>query len=156
MKLLAAIFLIVTPFWFEPTQTLPTVNAKVIAFVDVHIGKQVDRGECWDLANKALTFAGAKWQFPTTFGKPINYLKEPMLPGDLVQFENAKFEFKTDTSLQRWSKIVHTGIVYKVINQTHIILAEQNNNNDKHVRLNPIDFKWLIAGKIFVYRPVDK
>jgi hypothetical protein len=139
---------------FEPKQVdLPIANQKVIECVNNNIGKKVDKGECWDLANKALEYAGAKWEFPTTYGKPINYLTENMLPGDLVQFENAKFELKTETSIQKWTKMVHTAIIYKVDDKLNVVLAEQNNNGIKKVALNPIDFGNLKSGRIFVYRP---
>lgn len=141
-------------FTVEPKTTeLPPANARIIEFVNNHIGKKVDRGECWDLANKALEYAGAKWTFPTTFGKPVNYLQQPMLPGDLVQFEQARFELKTDSMVYKWSKLVHTAIVYKVIDKTLVELAEQNNDGKKFVTINKIDFKWLTSGKIHVYRP---
>ncbi|MFN4082279.1 MAG: hypothetical protein ACK4K9_01470 [Bacteroidia bacterium] len=146
--------LILSLFWVEHKKSeLPITNAKVIEFVEANIGKKVDRGECWDLANKALQHAGAKWTFPTTFGKPLNYLKEPMLPGDIVQFEQAKFEHKTDSEIIRWSKLVHTAIIYKVKDKTLVQIAEQNNNGVKLVQINNIDFKWLVSGKIYVYRP---
>lgn len=132
---------------------LPKANELVLNFVEQNLGKKVDRGECWDLANAALTAANAQWTFPTQFGTPINYLNDAILPGDLVQFEEAKFELKTDSLLKRWSKLQHTAIIYKVINKTKVVLAEQNNNNIKKVMLNEIDFGWLKSGKILVYRP---
>jgi len=154
MHMKSPIALILCFILFEPKNTeLPAANKKVIEFVEASIGKKIDRGECWDLANRALQYAGAKWQFPTNFGKPVNYHTTQLLPGDIVQFNYATFEHKTDTSLMRWRITTHTAIIYKFIHHINVLLAEQNVNNNKHVKINPIDFAWLKSGKIFVYRP---
>jgi hypothetical protein len=68
-----------------PLETFPPTNIKIVEYVNTVIGKKVGRGECWDLANEALTYANARWEFPTKFGRPIDYKKEQVLAGDLIQ-----------------------------------------------------------------------
>jgi hypothetical protein len=36
------------------------LNAKVLQYAESKMGQKVERGECWDLANQALKFAGAR------------------------------------------------------------------------------------------------
>jgi hypothetical protein len=66
-------------------ETFPPTNIKIVEYVNTVIGKKVGRGECWDLANEALTYANARWEFPTKFGRAIDYKKEQVLAGDLIQ-----------------------------------------------------------------------
>lgn len=132
---------------------IPPTNVKVIEYVNSVIGKKVDRGECWDLANQALTYAKAKWTFPTTYGKPIAYQKEQLYPGDLIQITNVVMETKTDTSIVRWKMTEHTAIVYEVISHSTIKIAEQNVNKVKKVQLNNWNLNDIKSGKMQFYRP---
>lgn len=132
---------------------LPPTNVKVLEYVNSVIGKTVDRGECWDLANQALTYANAKWQFPTQFGKAYNFQKEPILPGDLIQITNVVMESKTDSSLNRWTMKVHTAIVYACLSPTHIKVAEQNVNKVRKVQLNEWNLNDIKSGKMQFYHP---
>jgi hypothetical protein len=141
-------------FWM-PQEALPPANEKVLVFVRSVIGKKVDRGECWDLANAALTYANAEWTFPTTYGKPINYPKERLLPGDLMQIKGVTMESKTDTSVVRWRMQEHTAIVYDVLEGggSQIKVAEQNVNKVRKVVISSWDLNWVVSGKIQYYRP---
>src|SRR5262249_12684357 len=79
---------------------IPELNSEVRKFAEDYRGKQVGNGECWTLAADALTAAGA--QRPGVKGVPVSVfgreLKrgEAILPGDVAQFEKAKFVHKTD------------------------------------------------------------
>lgn len=145
-------------FW-TPQEAFPPTNEKVVAFVRSAVGKKVDRGECWDLANAALTYANAEWTFPTTFGKPIDYPKERLLPGDLMQIKGVTMEHKTDSSIVRWRMQEHTVIVFEVLEEgggSRIKVAEQNVNKVRKVVISSWDLNWLVSGKIQYYRPQPK
>ena len=137
-----------------PLETLPPTNQKIVEYVTTVVGKKVGRGECWDLANEALTYANAKWKFPTTFGKAIDYKKEPLLAGDLIQITNVVMESRTDTSLVRWKMVEHTAIVYNTTaGSTLIQVAEQNVNGVRKVQLSEWNLKDVKSGKLQFYRP---
>jgi hypothetical protein len=72
--------------------TVHTTNQKVLIWARGKTGKQVGRGECWDLADRALHQAGAASS--TTTGKDDDYewgdavaLKD-IAPGDILQFRD--------------------------------------------------------------------
>lgn len=136
-----------------PVETLPPTNAKIVEYVNTVIGKKVGRGECWDLANEALTYANAQWKFPTTFGKPIDYKKEVILPGDLIQIKNVVMESRTDTSIVRWKMLEHTAIVYATTNSYQISIAEQNVNGVRKVMISHWNLKDVKGGSLLFYRP---
>ena len=76
---------------------LPDLNQKVLKFAEDHMGQQVGNGECWTLAAEALSSAGAarpgaKGVGVYDFGHKLE-AGEGLLPGDVVQFEKAKFNF---------------------------------------------------------------
>ncbi|MES2778750.1 MAG: hypothetical protein V4651_02535 [Bacteroidota bacterium] len=150
-------FFLLLSLWIVPVETLPPTNAKIVEYVNSVIGKKVGRGECWDLANEALTYANAKWQFPTTFGKPIDYKKDQILAGDLIQINNVVMESKTDTSLVRWKMVEHTAIVYATTAEKgHIRIAEQNVNGVRKVMLSDWNLSDVKSGKLQFYRPQPK
>jgi hypothetical protein len=126
-----------------------TVNEKIITYCNNNLNKKIDRGECWDLANRALEYAGAKWSPPYVFGTPYNYKKGTILEGDLIQFE--KVVFKTNSSKNVMPH--HTAIVYKVHPNLVLELIHQNVNGSKKVQITTINFKTLAKGKIQFFRP---
>jgi hypothetical protein len=143
-------------FVMLPMETLPPTNAKIVEYVTSVVGKKVGRGECWDLANEALTYANAKWEFPTTFGKPIDYKKETILAGDLIQIRNVVMESRTDTSLVRWKMVEHTAIVFASEENGRIRIAEQNVNGVRKVILSNWNLNDVKSGKLQFYRPQPK
>lgn len=134
---------------------LPPTNQKVLDYVNTVIGKKVGAGECWDLANEALTYAEAKWKFPNTFGKPYDYKKETILPGDLIQLSNVTIETRTGNSVATITMAKHTAIVYSVNekDKLKIKIAEQNFNNIRKIVLNDWNLSDVKKGKLQFYRP---
>lgn len=132
---------------------LPPTNAKIIEYVKTVIGKKVDSGECWDLANEALIYAHAKWEFPTKFGKPIDYKKEQIIPGDIIQINNVVMESKTATSITKWKMVEHTAILFEVKENGVVMIAEQNVNKIKKVQINEWNLNDVKSGKMQFYRP---
>jgi hypothetical protein len=138
------------------TADLPVTNRKVLEYVNTVIGKKVDRGECWDLANQALTYAGAKWEFPTKFGTPYDHKKQQIMAGDLIQINNVVMESKTETSITRWKMAEHTAIVYETGEGKKIRVAEQNVNGVRKVMISDWNLDDLKSGKMQFYRPQPK
>lgn len=121
---------------------------KVFEFSKKNLGKKIDRGECWDLANAALSYANAKWEPPHNFGDKIDYKKQDLNPGDILQFANVKFVFPNGSA----SFPKHTAVVYKA-NKNKVTLLHQNFNNKRYVDTLSINFDNIKNGKIEAYRP---
>lgn len=137
----------------QSSDSIPELNQQILAYVNTVVGKKVDRGECWDLANQALSRNNADWKFPTTFGKLYNPEKQAILPGDLVQFSNVKIKNKNG---ETWTFPKHTAIVMEVRENGVLLVAEQNVNEKKVVQLDVLEYKNKVSGKIEFYRPQKK
>lgn len=137
--------------------SLPELNKQVIEIVKTTIGKKVDRGECWDLANKVLTELKADWDLKYKYGNPVNYKKEIVYPGDIIQFEGVKVKYKKGNATYTETMDHHTAIVYRVIEPGVFELAHQNTGfSGKKVGLSTLDISTIIKGKMSIYRPVKK
>ncbi|HUW06329.1 MAG TPA: hypothetical protein VMW01_08700 [Williamwhitmania sp.] len=138
-------------------QELPVLNQKIVDYVTTVIGKKVDRGECWDLANRALTNNNAEWDGEYKYGKRIDPKKDVVLPGDIIQFENVKVVYKKGNTTTTEMMPHHTAIVYKVIAPGVYELAHQNTGfSGRKVGLSEFNLTNMVKGRIYFYRPVLK
>lgn len=148
---------IVLGFTSYSQDSIPGLNKKVIDYVKTTIGKKVDRGECWDLANKALTLIGADWDLQYKYGKLLNPKKDDIYPGDIIQFEGVKVKYKKGNATYTESMEHHTAIVFRVIEKGVYELAHQNTGfSGRKVGLSTLDFSTIVKGKMSIYRPVKK
>jgi hypothetical protein len=127
-----------------------TVQEKIITFSKSHLGKKVDRGECWDLANAALNVAKADWAPPHNYGDPVE-IQKGLKGADILQFTNVKFIFPNGSA----SFPKHTAIVYKA-DKKSITVFHQNFNNKKYVDTLTLNLDQIRDGKIEAYRPKAK
>jgi len=138
---------------------LPELNRKVLKFAEDHLGQQVGNGECWTLAADALTHAGA--QRPGAggvgvldFGRRLGP-GEAILPGDVVQFEKARFVHKTRTGTSTHTMPHHTAIISGVKGKT-ITLLHQNHGGKKTVATASINLDERTEGTVEFFRPRSK
>lgn len=124
---------------------------KVLEFSKNNLGKKIERGECWDLANAALNYANAKWEAPFNFGDKIDLKNQELKPGYILQFTNVKFIFTNGSA----SFPKHTAVVYKSKGK-QITLLHQNFNNKRYVDTLTINLENIKNGKIEAYCPVSK
>lgn len=103
-----------------------SVGQRIVAFVLDHEGKKVGRGECWDLAAQALDHAGATWDGEYGFGTVVDWKRDTILPGDIVQFANVIVERRTagGTYSERYGQ--HTAIIIEVRGRGDFTIAHQN------------------------------
>ena len=147
-------------FLFEGN--MPTLNKKVVEFVDKVIGKQVDRGECWDLAAAALDHAGAyldrsKRENLYIFGKELDPKTDEIFAGDIIQIENVKLEYTRGNAIYTETMSHHTAIVYEVIKKNFFKIAHQNTSfSGRKVGISEFDFTNVKKGKIIFYRPYKR
>jgi len=131
-----------------------TVNARIVGFVNSKQGKKVGHGECWDLAAEALTTAGATWDGRYTWGLAIDPLKDSVLPGDVVQFENVIFEWEEGNSVNREAMGHHTAVIVEVKAPGVFVIAHQNfGPNGRKVGTSDLVLARKKKGKLTVYRP---
>ena len=135
---------------FSSFQTVP-VAGKIMEFCKANMGKKVDRGECWDLANAALNYANADWTPTMNYGDKVNYKKDPLKPADILQFTNVKYAFANGSA----SFPKHTAIISKA-NGTKVLVYHQNMNNKRYVDTLTLDLNNIKGGKLEAYRPKGK
>lgn len=136
---------------------IPKLNQEIIAYVHTVIGKKVDRGECWDLANYALKKVDADWDKAFVYGNRINPFKDEVLPGDIIQFENVVIKYQEGNNYYTETMGQHTAIVYKVKKKGVYELAHQNTQfSGRKVGLSTLDINTVVEGEMYFYRPTKK
>lgn len=154
------IILYISLFFFNGAT--PNLNKKVVEYVDSVIGKQVDRGECWDLAAAALDHAGAYLDRSNQrsiyiFGKKINPKKDLIFPGDIVQIEDVKMNYTKGNMIYTESMTHHTAIVYEIIDTNVFKIAHQNTSfSGKKVGISEFNLNNIAKGTVLFYRPYKK
>ena len=145
--------------YYEDSSDLPVLNKKIIEYVNSVLGKRVDRGECWDLAFRALETSGAYFDRSSkktvnVYGRLLDLTKEEVMAGDLIQFERVKLEYiKNGKNFYGYAK-KHTAIVNSVSSINDFQIAEQNTQEfGKKVGISRLKTEWIVSGKIFIYRP---
>ncbi len=136
---------------------IPELNKKVIEYVSSVMGKKVDRGECWDVANQALLRINADWDKRYKFGKLVDPKKETIYPGDMIHFKNVKTKWSVGNATYSGSMAEHTAIVYEVVSTGVYKVAEQNTSySGKTVGIGDFNLSHVVKGTVEFYRPVKK
>lgn len=139
-----------------------TLNQKVILWASGKVGQRVGAGECWDLANSALKYAGAgtSSDFGPT-GDDADYVwgnavdLKDALPGDILQYRDYVQTTTTKTEVEfadghswddeSWVEISHdhhTSVVSKNTGNGALTVLEQNEKgNHEKVKSTPIRWK---------------
>jgi len=155
-----ALLLLLTSFTFKAE--LPELNAKIVEYLGTVMGKKVDRGECWDLAAGALAYSGAYFdrssmKTVTIYGRRVDPKKEEVFPGDLIQFENVKLEWKDGNTTYQETMGQHTAVVYKVNASMNYEIAHQNTSEwGKKVGVSNFRLDRMTKGKVMIYRPIKE
>ncbi len=132
---------------------LPPLNRGVIEFADANLGRQVGRGECWDLADQALASAEARRpliDYPGqtyVFGRPVGV--DQVQPGDILQIDDVTFP-------GLWTIHHHTAVVHDV-SGTRVRFIEQNVAGVRRVVLNDVwyDLAARRGGTLTIFRPEE-
>lgn len=134
--------------------SIPALNRAVVKFVNSVLGKKVNTGQCWDLAEEALNGLGAKWNHLYGFGREIDPTTECIYPGDIVQFEGILIEYAEGNGRVQESMGHHTAIIYSVKNQGEFELAHQNfGPKGKKVGVTNLVLKNIVKGHYSIFRP---
>jgi hypothetical protein len=170
MKLIVIFSVVITTLFFNRSNnmilvssekinscdSIPGINKNIIAFVKTKIGKKVGKGECWDLAAEALNSASAKWDGNYGFGKEVNYKKDCVYPGDIIQFEGVILKYEIDKKKFIEKMAHHTAIIYEIKGKEEFIIADQNTGRSgKKVGVGSLDLKTITKGKFKFFRPTN-
>ena len=129
------------------------LNQQIIEFVNSNMNKKVGKGECWDLANEALTLVQAKWDGNLRFGRKLDYKKECVYPGDIIQFEKVKVKYTENKITYEEVMPHHTAIIYEVKGNGEYVLAHQNTAyTGRKVGTSSLNLMNVTGGKINIYR----
>lgn len=156
MRLVLILFLFITPISFsQDCDSIPEINKKIVKLAKKKIGKKVDRGECWDLAKYVLDETDATWDEFEVYGERINWKKECIKPGDIIQFEKIKLEWDDGNITYNEEMKHHTAIVQKVISEDLILILHQNTVEfGRKVGSSKLRIDAIKKGKLYIYRPV--
>lgn len=144
----------ISHYIIQSSDSIPEMNRKIIEYVKTKINKKVGRGECWDFAAEALQLVNAKWDMNYKFGKVINYNKEPVFPGDIIQLEGVILHYEMNGMKYTEKMLHHTAIIYEVKTPNNFMIAHQNNGySGRKVGVSPLDLATLSKGKFTIYRP---
>ena len=138
-------------------EEIPELNKQILEYVESVIGKKVDRGECWDLANQALIKANADWDKRYVYGNKVNPKDDLIFPGDLIQFENVKLKYTEGNVTYTELMTHHTAVVYKVIKKGVYEIAHQNTEfSGRKVGISKLNTNYIVKGNIYFYRPTKE
>ena len=165
---------------FQPLILQQSLNQKVLDFAESKMGEGVGRGECWDLAQQALTFAGARnstdYRSQTRnsnyiWGKPVSLSQAK--PGDIIQYRNFSGKRRETQQNGSWKELGflaehHTAILVERLNHGAWKVYQQNNEGQRFVTEDVVhlqDAKFIqeslkievdVSGKYWIYRPVSR
>ena len=138
--------------WNDHLQSqYPPLNRAVLAYCERHMGVQVNNGECAMLVIEAYGEVKAKSKVDSgdtyIWGRQLKP-GEPVLPGDIAQFEKTKFA-------NGFSYPHHTSVIRKVLGPGKFETLEQNIGG-KTVKPGKLDLPGLKEGTVVIYRPVPR
>ena len=139
--------------WNDHVQNqFPPLNRSVLAYCEQRLGVQVNNGECAMLVVDAYKECKAQPMVKSgatyLWGRQLK-AGEPVLPGDVVQYEGAKFS-------NGGSAPHHTSVIRKVLGPNRYELLEQNVGGVKKVQPGKLDLDKLKEGTVVIYRPQPK
>lgn len=137
-----------------PQLNLPSASksgstADIVSFCRLNKGRQVGDGQCWALANEAFKVAGFRRPGSDlrVWGRLVNPETEFLKPGDVIEYESARFSDGIITGRN------HTAIVIIGGSAEHFTVAEQNFSGAKKVSFRDVSLNKRIFGRVSVYRP---
>ena len=132
------------PIVFQGGEPTPFAQ-QVVAFAKENKGKAVGDGECWGLVNLAYRSAGVRHRGGRVWGRQVNWQREGVRPGDIIEFENARYP-------HAYTDAHHTAIILKVADKDSVLVAHQYWNGIKKVSTTYIPLTYLRAGRQTIYR----
>jgi hypothetical protein len=134
-------------------ENTPPLNQQVVDFVRKQLGQAIASGECSAAAEEALKNAGAKKPGIYHWGRQLGD-QEAWLPGDVIQFEGAKFAGENGNVYRSCPH--HTAIIEEVLSPQVVRVLHQNfGTAGKTISREQMNFDQLTAGSVVFFRPSD-
>jgi len=130
------------------------LGAEIVAFTKANLGKKVNNGECAMLVVDAFKLVGAvmpKHQGVTYIWGDVVTDQNAAQPGDIIQFENVKFEEKLPNGTRTSSMAHHTAIVAEGIEPGVYKILHQNVGGSKLVQYGTINLNNRKPGGSLVF-----
>ena len=157
----------------------PNLNASLVHFCRSYLGRQLGNGQCSELAMLGLPAIGAQMDLRNQWGTPVcnygtvngrrtiqlgsagynrrNPLKPDIRPGDLIQYENVKFEQRWDGGYSVKSYPHHTSVIEQVSKDGNTIrVLEQNVNGTQFVVETVLYLPSQTEGTMRITRPMPR
>ena len=113
-----------------PRPITPSEGQRIVSFVLGHIGSAIDRGECWDVAERGILSISARRPRTASLYEWGSVITVSQLqPGDVLQFSNFVMRVtQRDTSWaeQSLGSPRHTAIVQTVYGGGKVTILHQN------------------------------
>ncbi len=112
-----------------PTPATPAQGANIVSYLQARIGQQIDRGECWDAAERAIQSIGARRPGSDLYVWGSVVQRGNLQPGDVLQF--SQFTTTTEdadgnTQTYTFGLPRHTAVVASVNSDGSVNLLHQN------------------------------
>jgi len=160
------------PIVVDRGSSLPTANRKLLDYVNARIGQRVGNGQCASMVSQAFRDLSIRdypaengddyvWGTFITEIRPGRLPKVAILPGDVLQYRDTKFEGRNKSGgTYKTSGGHHTAVVSSVSGQ-NLYLLQQNIGGDtrpvaekEKVQGGLLYLPDMKQGWIKVYRPV--
>lgn len=155
-----------------------TLNQRIVTLLESRLGQRMGGGSCSHVATEALRICGGQFIMPgapvsdyvwspnlvtkvtaTPQGPVISHPINRVLPGDVIQYTNARF---SDGS----QALHHTSVVASVDRVGRIVSVYEQNigkltpggqvQQQRFLQKRPLDLGKLIAGYVKIYRPAAR
>jgi hypothetical protein len=129
------------------------LNRAVVEFVRKRLGQAIASGDCAAAAEEALKNAKARQWGVYHWGRQLGD-QEAWLPGDIIQFEGAKFAAENGNVYQDFPH--HTAIVDEVDSPQKVHVLHQNfGKAGKIISRDQLNLSHLKCGTVVFFRPAD-
>ena len=102
-------------------ELLPPRNVKILVHAATHLGKQVGRGECWDVPAEPLQRDGFTVQ-GYDFGTKVSWADA--LPGDVITIDNGK-DYHVMVLLEPAKQIKQSRILHQNWNKQRFVVTDR-------------------------------
>lgn len=136
-------------------KNIPELNQKVISYLRERVGTTIGDGQCWTPASEAVKYAGGKRTGTYMLGREMAD-HEALMPGDILQMEQAKF--LSIDGKRRAGMSHHTAIVDEIVQPNVVRILQQNfGRGEKAQTLTTftLHLDELRSGTLVPFRPAD-
>jgi hypothetical protein len=139
------------------------LGSAVVRNARSQLGQKVGDGECWTLADQSLRAAGARrpgrdGMATYVFGRRLGS-RDALRPGDVLQFENARFEHQNPGGGSSWFDMPHHTAIVGQVRGKVVTIYQQNFGNtadEKRVRTDTINLAERVRGTVTAFRPIPR